>query len=330
MRRREFIALVSGTVAALPFPGRTQPHVKVPRVGFLTTEPLGSQRGSIEAFRQGLNDRGYVEGGNIIVEYRTADGMVDRFRDLAIELIQLKVDLIVATNSLAARAVQQATKTIPIVVPVMGDPVEDGLVVSLSGPGGNTTGFTFLGPELLPKRLALLKEAIPTVSDVAALWHPGAYGERTMNDMMSAAETEAHRLSVNERLVAVHRPEELERAFSMIGQEHADAILIFPSPMFFTARKRIAELASRFRIPAMAMDRDFVTLGVLMAYGASIADLIRRCTIYMDKLLKGAKPSDLPVEQPTKFELVINLTTAKSLGTTIPPTLFARADEVIE
>src|SRR5262249_51266856 len=195
----------------------------------------------------------------------------------------------------------------------MGDPVRDRLVGSLARPGGNITGFTFLGPELLPKRLALLKEALPTASRVAALWHPGAYGERTMSDMMQETEAAARILGVELRLVAVQDPDQLDRASPRIAEERADALLVFPSPMLFTYRKRIVQLATKHRLPSMAMGREFAELGGLMAYGASISDLHRRAAGYVDKILKGAKPSDLPVEQPTKFELVINLKTAKAL-----------------
>jgi len=212
----------------------------------------------------------------------------------------------------------------------MGDPVGDGLVASLARPGGNITGLTFLGPQLVPKRLALLKEALPTASQVAALWHPGAYGERTMNDMMVEAEEAALTLGVHLRLVAVHVPDDLDRAFSTVAGERADALLIFPSPMLFNQRKRIVDLAAEHRLPIMAMGKEFVQLGGFMSYGADIIDFNRRCVAYVDKILKGAKPADLPVEQPTKFELFINLKTAKTLGIEIPPSLVARADEVIE
>jgi putative ABC transport system substrate-binding protein len=283
-----------------------------------------------DALRQALYEHGYVEGQNIVIEVRSADGKVERFQELAIELVRLGLDLIVATNSLAARAVQQATSTIPIVVAVMGDPVGDGLVGSLARPGGNITGLTFLGPQLLPKRLALLKEALPTLSRVAALWHPGAYGERTMNEMMRETEVAARILGVQLLLVAVQGPDDLDGAFSMIAGERADALVVFPSPMLFTDRRRIIDLATRYRLPSMAMGKEFVELGGLIAYGTSIADLHRRAATYVDKILKGAKPADLPVEQPTKFELAINLRTAKVLGLTIPDAVLARADEVIE
>jgi putative ABC transport system substrate-binding protein len=331
MRRREFIAGLGG-VAAWPVVVRAQQPKKVPRIGFLATGSLELPESlvMINAFQQGLRELGYVEGENVLVEYRTADSNIERFVNQASELVRLKVDIIVASNTPAARAAQQATDTIPVVVPVMGDPVRDRLVASLARPSGNITGLTFLGPELLPKRLALLKEALPTASRVVALWHPGAYGERTMSDMMKEAEVTARSLGVQLRLVSVQGPDDLERAFSTIAGEHADALLVFPSPMLFAERRRIVDLAAKYRLPSMAMGREFAELGGLITYGASIPGLFRRSAIYVDKIIKGVKPADLPVEQPTKFDLVINLKTAKALGLDIPPSLVARADEVIE
>ncbi|MFL5237376.1 MAG: ABC transporter substrate-binding protein [Rhizomicrobium sp.] len=331
MKRREVLGVIGGA-AAWPLAVWAQQPKNVPRIGFLVTGSIESPeaRASLKAFDQGLREYGYIDGQNVLVEVRAADLKVERFPALAGELVRLNVDLIVASNSLAARAVQQATTTIPIVVPVMGDPVGDGLVASLARPGGNITGLTFLGPQLVPKRLALLKEALPMTSQVAALWHPGAYGERTMNDMMNEAEDAALTLGVHLRLVAVQVPDDLDRAFSTVAGERADALLIFPSPMLFNQRKRIVDLAAKHRLPLMAMGKEFVQLGGFMSYGADIIDFNRRCVAYVDKILKGAKPADLPVEQPTKFELFINLKTAKTLGIEIPPSLVARADEVIE
>ena len=266
----------------------------------------------------------------MIVEVRAADSKIERFPALASELVGLNLDLIVASNSVAGRAVQQATTTIPIVIPVMGDPVGDGLVAGLARPGGNITGLTFLGPQLVPKRLALLKEALPKATRVAALWHPGAYGTRTMNDMMSEAEGAAQTLGLQLRLIAVREPDELDKAFSAIADERADALMVFPSPMLFAERKRIVDLAAKLRLPLISMGKEFAQLGGLMSYGADIIDSFRLSGAYVDKVLKGAKPADLPVEQPTKFELFINLKTAKVLGIDIPVTLLARADKEIE
>jgi ABC-type uncharacterized transport system substrate-binding protein len=325
VKRRDFIVLFTGVVATWPRGLQAQQPKKVARIGYLTTlSPVGR-----DAFSQGLRELGYVEGTNIVVEYRVAAGS-ERLADAARDLVRLDVDVIVAPNTPAARVVQQVTSSVPIVVPVMGDPVGDGLVASLGHPSGNVTGLTFLGPELLPKRLALLKEALPTVSRVAALWHPAAYGELTMSSMMKETEAAAQALGVHLQLVAAQGPNEFDQAFSTIAAERADALIVFPSPMLFNERRRIVDLAVKHRLPSMSMARELVELGGLMSYGASIPDLVRRAAAYVDNILKGAKPADLPVQQPTKFELVINLKTAKALGLTIPQSILLRADEVIE
>lgn len=331
MNRRALLAGLAAAVAARPRPAGAQPSKKLPGIGYLATGPQGRNLNPfLNAFMQGLAELGYADGTDILLEYRQAEGRVDRFSALAQELVGLKVDLILATNSLAARAAKEASGTIPIVVPVMGDPIGDGLVASLARPGGNVTGLTFLGPELLPKRLALLKEALPAVSRIAALWHPGAYSERTMGEMLKGAQGAADGLAVTLRLVAARGPDELDRAFSDVVAGGADALVIFPSPMLFTELRRIAELAMRGRLPTMAMGREFAEFGGLMAYGASLADLHWRAAGYVDKILRGANPGDLPVEQPTKFDFVVNLKTATALGLTIPASILARADEVIE
>jgi putative tryptophan/tyrosine transport system substrate-binding protein len=212
----------------------------------------------------------------------------------------------------------------------MGDPVRDGLVASLAKPGGNITGTTFLGPELVPKRLELLKEALPKVSRVAILWHPSAFGEQTMADMWKQAEASARALGLQLRRVEVRGPDEFDRAFSTIIRERPQALFVFPSTMLFLERRRLVELATKHRVPLLGNAREFAVLGGLMAYGASITESARRSATFVDKILKGARPGDLPVEQPTKFELVINLKTAKALGLTIPKTLLLQADQVIE
>jgi putative ABC transport system substrate-binding protein len=331
MERRAFLA-GSLVLLAAPLAVGAQQARRIAKIGILVTGSRGSPEAQmlLGAFRQSLHERGYVEGQNIVIEYRWADGKIERFPALASELTRVSVEVIVASNTPAARAAQQATTTIPIVVPVMGDPIRDGLVTSLARPGGNITGTTFIGPELVPKRLALLKEALPTVSRVAALWHPGAYGERTMSDMMKETEAAAQTQGVYLRRVAVQGAEELDRAFSAITGERVDALIVFPSPMLFTERRRIVGLATKHRLPSMSMAREFVELGGFMSYGASIPDLFRRAATYVDRILKGAKPADLPIEQPTKFELVINLKTAKALGLTIPQSVLLRADEVIQ
>src|SRR5262245_40466187 len=309
MKRRDFIRIIGGSAAAWPLAMRAEQAAKVARIGFMVTGSLRSpeQRAMTDSFLQGLRERGYVEGRNIVIEYRDADGKIERFAELATELARLDLDLIVASNTPAARAAKQATTTIPIVVPVMGDPIGDGLVTSLARPGGNITGMTFLGPELATKRLELLKQALPTLSRVAGLWHPGAYGESTMTQMLSEMKAAAGALSVQLQFVEVHRAEEFDRAFSAIAGERADALIVLPSPMLFSERRHIVDLASRHRLPSIAMAREFVELGGLMAYGASLRDLFRRSGVFVDKILRGSKPADLPVEQPIKFELTINL-----------------------
>ena len=330
MNRRAFVAGGVALVAA-PRGGEAQQAAKVARIGYLGTGSLESPeiQANLNAFRQGLSDLGYVEGSGIHIEYRTADGKLEQLAALATELVRLKVDIIVAGATPAARAAQQATTTIPVVAVAMGDPVRDGLVASLARPGANITGSTFLGPELVPKRLEILKEAIPKISRVAALWHPGAFSERTTQDMLKETAVVARALGVHLQLVEARRADEFDRAFTAMTNARADALVTFPSPMFYSERRRLVGLAAKHRLPSMFNTREFVELGGLMAYGASIADLSRRAAIYIDKILKGAKPADLPVEQPTEFELVINLKTAKALGLTIPQPLLQRADDVI-
>jgi ABC-type uncharacterized transport system substrate-binding protein len=331
MRRREFIAAIAG-VALCPIAARAQQPNKVARIGFLNTASLESPEGraTLGAFRQGLREHGYTDGQNVFLEVRVADSKIERFPALASELVGLNLDVIVAGNSVAGRAVRQATTTIPIIIPVMGDPVGDELVGSLARPGGNITGLTFLGPQLVPKRLALLKEALPMVSKVAGLWHPGAYGTGTMDNMMREAERAAQTLGLQLQLIGVRGPDDMDQALSTITTERTDALFVFPSPMLFAERRRIVDFAARLRLPLIAMGKEFAQLGGLMSYGADIIDSYRLSANYVDKILKGAKPADLPVEQPTKFELFINLKTAKLLGLEISAPLLARADEVIE
>ena len=316
--RRQIIALVGGASAAWPFIALAQPAKKVLRMGWLSTGP---QSRGFDAFKQGLAEFGYVEGTHVVIEFRHAGSKVERFPALAQELVGLNLDLIVATNSLAARAVKQATRTIPIVVPVMGDPVGDGLVASVAHPAGNITGLTFLGPELLPKRLALLKEAVPAASLVAAIWHPDAYGTSTMDEMLARAEAAARNLNVVLQLIAVRRLHEFDPAFSEVVTRRADAVLVFPSPMLFTELRRVADFATQQRLPAMAMGREFAEFGGLMAYGANLTDLHRRAATYVDKIVNGARPGELPVEQPIRFEFIVNLRTRRRSAWKFRPTL---------
>ncbi len=331
MQRREFITVLGGA-AAWPLAARAQPTGTAARVGFLVPASIDSPqvRADLDAFRQGLLTLGYSEDRNIVIEMRAADGAIERLPVLAAELARSKVDVIVALSTPAGRAAQQATTSIPIVVSAMGDPVKDGLVASLARPGGNITGNTFLGPELVSKRLSLLKELLPTMSRVAVLWHPGAFSEQTTTAMMKDLADAAEGIRVQLQAVEARSRDEFEHAFSEMVKGHADAMLELPSPMFFVEKNRMIDLAARHRLPAMYNAREFVQLGGLIAYGASILDLHRRAAIYVDKILKGAKPSDLPVEQPTKFELFINRKTAQMLDLRLSQTLLATADEVIE
>jgi putative ABC transport system substrate-binding protein len=298
----------------------------------LSTTPLDhpQARAGLDEFRQALGELGYVEGRNVVIEHRSADGRIERFPALAAELIRLRVDLIIVFSTASAHAARQATHTIPIVVPTMQDPVRDGLVASLARPGGNVTGLTFLGSELVPKRLALLKEAIPGASRVAILRHPRGLAEATAEEMVKDAEVAARRLGVQLQLVQAEAAKDFDSAFASMARWRADALIPLPSPMLFAERQRIVDLAAKHQLPAMYIGREFVDVGGLMAYGPSQFDLIRRGATYVAKILRGAKPADLPVEQPTTFELVINLKTAKALGLTIPPSVLARADQVIE
>jgi putative ABC transport system substrate-binding protein len=280
--------------------------------------------------RQGLADLGYVEGRDFIVYQRGGDGTSDRLTALASELVDLHDDILVAIATPAARAAQQATTTIPIVVGSVGDPVQDGLVASLSRPGGNVTGTTFLGPELVAKQLALLKELIPAASRIAVLWNPKAVGEPTMAAMVGQTAAAARRFNLELRYVEVPALDAFEGAISDAASWRADALFQFPNPTFFENRKRLVDLAAQYRLPAMYNSREFVAIGGLIGYGANPLVMNRRIAFFVDKILKGAKPADLPIEQPTVFEFAINRTTASLLGVNIPPTLLAAADEVIE
>ena len=328
--RRAFLGTLAVLVWPLAVDGQ-QPSSGV-RIGYLGSGSLEwpQTQAVLGAFRQGLREHGYVEGQNIFIEYRFAEGKLDRLPDLAAELARLKPDLIFAGATPAALALQRATTKIPIVAPSMADPVADGLVESLARPGGNITGSTFLGPELVSKRLGLLKEALPSVSRVVALWQPGAYAERTMRDTLQQTAAAARTLGVQLHLVEVRRSDEFERAFSTMAKGRPDAVIEVPSLMFWLERKRIVDLAAKHRLPTIYDTREYVDVGGLISYGANVRELTRQGASQVSKILKGAKPADLPVEQPTKFELVINLKTAKALGLTLPPSLLQRADQVIE
>jgi ABC-type uncharacterized transport system substrate-binding protein len=331
-RTVRFMVTFTLSLLVVSLAAEAQPVKKVQRLGILlfASPELPLPRALLGVFRQELRALGYIEGQHIALEYRWAEGRDERFPDLAAELVRLDPVVIVATGTPAALAAQHATTTIPIIVTAMADPVRDGLVASLARPGGNITGSTFLGPELVPKRLEFLKEAVPGASRVAVLWHPGVYGEGTMHDMVQETEVAAQRLGVQLQLLGAEGPNDFDRAFAAMSSGRADALIVFPSPMLYREHRRIVELATKNRLPTMYAFREAVEAGGLMAHGASLPDLYRRAATYVDKILKGAKPVDLPVEQPTKFELVINLKTAKALGITMPPSLLVLADEVIQ
>jgi putative ABC transport system substrate-binding protein len=327
--RRAFLGTLAGGLLAAPLAAEAQQAAKIARIGYLATNLTASHH-THEAFRQGLRDLGYVEGRNVLIEYRDAEGKVERLPALAGELVALKVDVVVAASTAATLAAKQATRTLPIVFAVAADPVADGLVTSLARPGGNLTGLSLLFPELVGKCLELLKQAVPGVSWVAVLWHPGALGERTEKDMLKEAEVAARALGVRLQFVEARGPENFDKAFSDMTRARAGALTVLTSAMFVNERRRLVDLAAKNRLPAVYPWREGVDAGGLMSYGPNLADNYRRAAGYVDKILKGAKPADLPVEQPTRFEFVINLKTAKALGLTIPPSLLARADEVIQ
>jgi len=313
------LAVVLGLIIA-PLDGEAQQAGKVARVGVLAVSAAAfSPR--IEAFRKGLREHGYVEGKNVVLEYRYAEGKLDRLPDLAAQLVALKVDVIVTASPPAVRAAKNATSTIPIVFAAVGDPVAIGLVESLARPGQNITGLSIGGPELDGKRLELLKDAVPRTSRVAVLFAEMPRKER---------EIAAQALGIQLISLPVRELGDIEPAFETARKENVHALLMSPSPLLNTVRERIVELAAKNRLPAMYAGPEFVEAGGLMSYAPSYVDLFRRAATYVDKILKGAKPADLPVEQPTKFELMINLKTAKALGLTIPPSVLGRADHVIE
>jgi putative ABC transport system substrate-binding protein len=313
-----------------PSAAGAQQAAKVARIGYLSINMAASPPQLHEAFRQGLRDLGYVEGRNVVIEYRDAGAKPERLPTLAAELVALKVDVIVAGSTPNALAAKQATRTIPIVFLSSGDPVADGLVTSLARPGGNVTGLSTLTPERVGKCLELLTQAVPGVSRVAVLWQPGAVGERTEKDTLKGAEVAARALGVRLQFVEARGPADIDRAFSDVTRARAGALTVWTNAMFVAERRRLVALAAKNRLPAVYTLREFVDVGGLMSYGHSQADLNRRAATYVDKILQGAKSADLPVEQPTKFDLVINLKTAKALGLTIPPSLLARADHVVE
>ena len=312
---------VGALLSALCVPADAQQPGKIPHIGFLSLSGANQ-----EAFRQGLRDLGYIEGKNIAIESRTAANRADRLSVLAGELIDLKVEVIIAAGSQAVRAAQRTTKSIPIVMTSSSDPVGTGFVASLAHPGGNITGLSILGPDLSTKRLEMLKEIVLGVSRVAVFWNPDDPAAK-----ISLRETEdaAKALAMHLQMLEIREGRDFQSAFRAANQGRARALILLPAPIMATQAKQIAELALKNNLPAISPVSEFPNAGGLMSYGANLADLYRRAATYVDKILKGSRPAELPIEQPTKFELVINLKAAKQIGVTIPPNVLARADRVI-
>ena len=328
MHRRQALVGLSLLIAAgTAAPAWAQPAPKVWKIGILEPFNAAVRANLVDAFRQGLREYGYVEGRNIVIEPRFADGKLDRLPELATELVALKVDVIVASSTQAIQAAQTATRTIPIVMTTVGDPIGPGFVASFARPGGNITGLTIQAPELIAKRVQLLKEAVPQVTRIATLWDPAMAHEV---QGYKEAEMAAQALGVRLLSLQVARSEDLEPSFAAVARDGADGLLVFENALTSNNGKRIVELASKHRLPGVFGLRELAEAGGLLAYGPSRVDNYRRAAGYVDRIFKGAKPADLPVEQPTKFELAINLQTAKALGLTIPKSLLLRADRVIE
>jgi putative ABC transport system substrate-binding protein len=304
-----------------------QQPAKITRIGYLDAVSLSVNAARVEAFRQSLRKLGYVEGKNIFIEWRSADGKLDRLPALAAELVHLKVDIIVTGGRSATRAAKEATSTIPIVMTQDSDPVANGFVASLARPGGNITGLSTLAPELSGKQLELMKEIIPKLSRVAVFGSSTSPGNA---QSLREVELAARAFKVQLQYLDVLDPKDIETAFRAASNGRADGVLVLNSPVFASSRTQVVDLAMKSRLPAIYYSSEFVEDGGLMTYSTSLTDLRRRASAYVDKILKGAKPADLPVEQPTKFELVINLKTAKQIGVTIPLKVLARADKVIK
>jgi putative ABC transport system substrate-binding protein len=320
------LSFVSALLFALSPSATAQQPKKAARIGYLTVASLSSNAPRVEAFRQGLHELGYVEGKNIVIEWRSAEGKFERRGELVAEVVRLKVDVIVTSGPTMTRTAKEATVTIPIVMAQDTDPVGNGFVASLARPGGNITGLSVLSPELSGKQLELLKEIIPKLSRVAVL---GNSNEPANLKTLKEIELAAGAFGVQLQSLDVLRPKEIATAFRAATMAHADALVVLPSAILTDHRTEIASLAIKSRLPAIYFSQAFLEAGGLVSYGTNLNDLSRRAAIYVDRILKGAKPADLPVEQPTKFELVINLQAAKQIGLSIPPNVLARADKVI-
>jgi putative tryptophan/tyrosine transport system substrate-binding protein len=327
MERRAFIGVIAGGLLAAPLAAEAQQAAKVPRIGFLGNSTAALEANLVGPFREGLRELGYVEGRNVLIEYRWAEGQYERFPALIAELIALKVDVIVTAGTPAALAVKKATTSIPLVMAAVGDPIGVGLVASLARPGGNVTGLSAIAPELEGKRLELLREVVPKLSSIAVLWNPdNPFHAGSLKETRAAAQV----LGIKVQLLGVRVSEEFPAAFAAILRERPGALLVLADRLFLHNRARIVDFEAKHRLPGVYAYRELVEAGGLMSFGPSYPGMHRRAAYYVDKILKGSKPADLPVEQPTKFELMINLKTAKALGLTIPPSVLLRADEVIQ
>jgi len=325
--RREFFESIAVAIIAVPRAAQAQPARRTGRIGFLGAETASTNQHFLDAFRLGMREHGYVEGHNLSIEVRWAEGRSERFRDLAAELIRLHLDVIVAISTPAALAAKDLTKTIPI-VSITVDPLGTGLVSSLARPGGNVTGLSItLGDELAGKWLELLGEAVPRLSRVSVLWNSSNPGNASF---LKAVEGSAQRLGIKLQLQSVGDSNQLVSAFRAASAAEAQALVVFPDPLTVRYRTRIVDLAARRRLPTIYGFREFADSGGLMAYGSNVAALCRGAAVYVDKILKGARPGDLPIEQATRFEFVINVKTAKALGLAIPQSLLLRADELIQ
>jgi len=328
MRGMRAAVVMALTVAVVLSPLGVAAQPKVVHVGYLAAD-LAANPTFPAAFREGLRDLGYVEGQNVVIEYRSAEGHSERLSSLAAELVRLKVDILVSEGTPPSLAAKQATTTIPVVFAASADALGSGLVTSLARPGGNVTGLSFLGPETVAKCLQLLKEAVPSVTRAAVLSHPGNPSEATRKIILKETEAAARALALQLQFLEARGPEEFERAFAEMGRGRAGGLTVVTSIMFFSERKRLVELAAKHKLPAVYPWREPVDAGGLLAYGPNLPDIFRRAAAYVDRIVKGAKPADMPVEQPVKFELVVNLKAARALGLTLPPSLIARADHVI-
>jgi len=325
--RRAFISTLAGSLLAAPLAAGAQPAGKVHRLGMLETRSTVLNAANIDAFRQGLLELGYKEGQNLEIVYRSSDGHDERFPSLASELIRLKVDLIVTRGTPAALAAKSASRTIPVVMAASGDPVGSGLVASLGRPGGTVTGLSSALTEVYAKRVELLRELLPRLARLAAIFN---MGNRAAVPQWHVVEASARSLGIEPQLLDVRRPEDLQRLFDAAAKQRAEALIVGLDAVTQGNLRPIAELAAKQRLPSIYAEKAYVAVGGLITYGASDFHMYHRAATFVDKIFKGAKPADLPVEQPTKFELAINRTTARALGLTIPPSLLQRADQVIE